>query len=194
MTKTRKLLLSLLVLGLSGPLLAAGSYSAFSATTESKDNQFSAGTVALGDNDNGNVMYNVAAAGPGDVVEKCIQVTYTGSLAADVKLYVASALGTLAPYIDLEITPGTQTGGATFPDCTGFTAQAAGPVYTGTLAAFGTAHSTYANGFVDNPGSAASWVKDDAVIYRFRLTVSTDPAAAGKSTGAHTFTWEARDK
>ena len=194
MTKTRKLLLSLLVLGLSGPLLAAGSYSAFSATTESKDNQFSAGTVALGDNDNGNVMYNVAAAGPGDVVEKCIQVTYTGSLAADVKLYVASALGPLAPYITLEITPGNQPDGATFPNCTGFAAQVEGPIYTGTLDAFRTAHNSFANGFVDNPGSASGWAKDDAVIYRFRLTVSTDPAAAGKSTGAHTFTWEARDK
>ena len=131
MRKLRKTLLTLLALGATASVTVLGAFSAFSATTANSGNQIATGTVALQDNDAGSVLYDVTNAKPGDSVEKCIQVTYTGSLASDVRLYTPDTLGALAQYVDLQITPGTQAS-ATFPDCTGFTASGA-PLFTGTL-------------------------------------------------------------
>ena len=74
-------------------------------------------------------MYSVTNAGPGTSTVKCIKVTYTGSMPADVKLYTPSTLGAGANYIDLTIEKGT--GNPTFPGCTGFTSGST--IYTGTL-------------------------------------------------------------
>jgi hypothetical protein len=191
-----KVLLTVLCVGALGSLAAMGVFGAFSATTTNAGNQITAGTVVLSDNDAGAAMYSVANAKPGESVTKCIKVTYTGSLDADVHIYTASAIGSLGQYVDLTITPGTQVS-PTFPSCTGFVADAGGALYTGTLQAFGTAKSTYANGVVDYPGTAATkWVGNDSVVYQVTATLqsSAPDAAQGLTTGAHTFTWEARNQ
>ena len=51
MSLARKLLASLLVCGLAAVTLAAATWSSFSATTANPSNSFSAGTVAISDND-----------------------------------------------------------------------------------------------------------------------------------------------
>lgn len=191
-----KLLLTVLCVGALGSLAAMGVFGAFSATTTNAGNTITAGTVTIGDNDAGAAMYSLTAAKPGDSVSKCIKVTYTGSLNADVRLYTPSTIGSLGQYVDLTITPGTQTT-STFPSCTGFVADSTGAIYTGTLAAFGNAKESFATGVVDNPGTTATkWVTNDSVVYQITATLQSGApdAAQGLTTGAHTFTWEARNQ
>lgn len=197
MMEPRKVLLTLLVLGATGSVVAFSAFSAFSSTTSNPNNSFAAGTVNISDNDAGAALYSVSNQKPLVTTDKCIKVTYTGSLDSDVKLYTTSSLGSLAPYVNLTITPGTQPT-STFPDCTGFVADGAA-LFNGTLSGFATAHNSYANGLVDTPGTVATkWVTSDAVVYKFSLTLQDNNAANGGasplSTGTHAFTWEARNQ
>ena len=191
--RTRNVLLTLLTVGVIGSLAGLAVFSAFSSTTTNPNNRITAGTVTLADNDSGAAMYDISGASPTQVIEKCIKVTYTGSLNSDVKLYTGSTIGSLGSYLDLTITPGSQAT-STFPDCSGFTADAGGAIYTGTLSGFASSHNSYANGLADNPGTATRWVQNDAVVYRVRLTVQDNAAAAGLTTGLHAFNWEARNQ
>ncbi len=197
METTRKLLLTALVLGLVGALAGAGTLSAFFSTTENAGNAFEAGTVYLEDNDAGGFMYQVSNAKPLDTVERCIRVTYLGTLPADVRLYTASSIGPVGDYLDLTIEEGTMPAGTAFPGCAGFSSEAT--IFGGTLSGFAAAHGSYATGIATYPGSATSWVQDDSVVYRFTLTLRDDNAANGGaagplSTGLHTYTWEARNQ
>jgi hypothetical protein len=189
MSRGRKTLLSLLLVGTVGTVAGIGTFSAFSATTSNDGNVFDAGTVAISDNDLGVAMYNITDAAPGEGVTACIQVTYTGSLDSTVSLY-GSAVGAIGQYVDLTVEKGT--GMAGFPDCTGFTPQG-GAVYTGTLGGFATAHTNFGNGVAVNPGAQTEWNQNDALVYRFTLTLQDDDAAIGLQSGPHSFTWEAQN-
>jgi hypothetical protein len=196
MRTSTKVLLTALCVGALGSLAAMGVFGAFSATTTNAGNTITAGTVTIADNDAGAAMYSIANAKPGESVSRCIKVTYTGSVDADVHIYTTSTIGSLGQYVDLTVTPGTQTT-STFPSCTGFTPDSGGAIYTGTLQNFGSAKGSYANGVVDNPGtSATKWVASDSVVYQVTATLqsSAPDVAQGLTTGAHTFTWEARNQ
>jgi hypothetical protein len=192
---TTKVLLTALCVGALGSLAAMGVFGAFSSTTTNAGNTITAGTVALADNDAGAAMYSITNAKPGESVSKCIKVTYTGSLDADVRIYTTSTIGALGQYVDLTITPGTQTT-STFPSCTGFTPDSGGALYTGTLANFATTKGSYANGVVDYPGAGTKWAASESVVYQVTASLqsSAPEAAQGATTGAHTFTWEARNQ
>ena len=196
MSKFRKTLVTLLVLGVVGTLAGVGTFSAFSSTTVNTGNTFAAGTVYLGDNDAGSATYNVTGQKPGDVTTKCIRLTYTGSLAADVKLYTSSTVNALGTYVDLSIDKGTMPVGTTFPNCTGFVVES--NVFSNTLANFTTTKNSYANGIAAFPGVQTAWNQNDTVVYRFTLTLQNNAAANGGAvaltTGAHDFTWEARNQ
>ncbi len=189
---TRKVLLTLLVVGVLGTLVGIGTFSAFSSTTSNTGNSFSAGTVTIGDNDADTAMYSVSNQKPGTTVERCIKVTYTGSLDADVKLY-ASSVGAGGQYIDLVVTPGT--GDPTFSGCTGFSAGAS-DLYSGTLKDFADTYGTYGSGLATSPAGESKWTgsANQSVVYRFRLSVQDDPDAQGASSGTHAYTWEARNQ
>jgi predicted ribosomally synthesized peptide with SipW-like signal peptide len=197
MNTTRKTLVTLLVLGVVGTLAGVGTFSAFSSTTDNTGNTFAAGTVYLADNDAGSYMYQVSNQKPGDVTQRCIRLTYTGSLAADVKLYTSSTVNALGTYVDLTIDKGTMPAGA-FPGCTGFTADAGGPIFNSTLSNFTTTKNSYANGISAFPGAQTSWAQNDTVVYRFTLTLQNNNLANGGAsaltTGSHDFTWEARNQ
>jgi hypothetical protein len=192
---TTKVLLTALCVGALGSLAAMGVFGAFSATTTNAGNTITAGTVAIADNDAGAAMYSIANAKPGESVSKCIKVTYTGSIDADVRIYTTSTIGSLGQYVDLTITPGSQAT-PSFPSCTGFTADASGAIYSGTLQNFGSAKNSYANGVVDNPGSGTKWAANESVVYQVTATLqsSAPDTAQGLTTGSHTFTWEARNQ
>ena len=196
MSKFRKTLVTLLVLGVVGTLAGVGTFSAFSSTTDNTGNTFAAGTVYIGDNDAGSAMYNVTNQAPGAATTKCIRLTYTGSLAADVKLYTSSTVNALGTYVDLSIDKGTMPGGTTFPNCTGFVLES--NVFSNTLANFTTTKNSYANGIAAFPGVQSQWNQNDTVVYRFTLTLQNNAAANGGAvaltTGAHDFTWEARNQ
>jgi hypothetical protein len=175
MRDARKLLVTLVALGLTAGVTVLGAFSAFSATTANSGNAIATGTVAIEDNDAGSVLYNVTNAKPGDSVEKCIRVAYTGSIASAVRIYAPDAVGTLGQYVDLTVEAGTQAA-PTFPDCSGFTADG-GPLFSGTLAGFAGTHNDWASGVSTLPASASSWNLNDAVVYRIVATVQDNQNA-----------------
>ena len=187
---TRNLLLTLLVLIAIGGVSVFGTFSAFSSTSENTGNQFKAGTVVLGDNDSGAALYDVQNQKPNVDTVKCIQVSYTGSLDADVKLYTTSAINASASNINLTIEKGTSAGAGAFPDCGTFTSQAT--IYSGSLKNFGDTKNSYANGVAAYPGAATKWATGNSLVYRF--TVSVNDSGSGADSGFHTFTWEARNQ
>lgn len=167
-------------------LVAAVGWAAFSGTTGNTGNSFSAGTVTLSDDDAGAVMFTVSGMRPGDSVVRCINVTYGGSLSADVKLYGAVGGSGLASYLTTTIEAGSGAVGGLSFDCTGF--GAAETLHSGTLAAFGTANTNYATGLGGFAGATAGSTRS----YRVTVTLQDDNAAQGLSATA-TLTWEAQN-
>src|SRR3954447_377128 len=88
--KKRKLLLTLLIVGVLGSLAAFGTYSAFTATTSNDNNSFAAGTVKIEDagGQTTALFANVTNKAPGSSTQSCIRVLYSGSLAATVHMFV----------------------------------------------------------------------------------------------------------
>ena len=190
MTTIRKISLTVLIAGLVAGVAAFGAFSAFSATTSNTGNSFASGTVAIGDNDGGSTaLYASANNKPGVPVVSCIRVTYTGSLASDVKLYTPSTI-TNGTQFNLKVERGTQSTGV-FPACGDFAPTST--AYDGALGAFPT---TYAAG-ADGKAAAAAWATNDIVAYRFTITAVDDATPDAHTTvtssGSHDFTWEARN-
>jgi hypothetical protein len=193
--KRTKIALSALVIGALGSLIALGVYGLFTSTTQSAGNELTAGTVELVDNDAGAALYNATGVRPGESVTRCIKTTYSGSLPAIVHLYSPSAPGPLAQYVELTITQGTQSG-STFPNCTGFAADATGVIYTGTLQAFEQSRPAYATGITTAAAGKSGWISGETVVYRFQATLqaSAPDSSQGLSSGVHSFVWEARSQ
>jgi hypothetical protein len=177
-----------LVVGVLATVAGLGVFAAFTATTTNPGNQIDSGTVAISDNDSGVALYNVTNAKPGDATSKCIRVSYTGSLASSVKLYVSSGITNGTDY-NLKVERGSGT--TNFSTCAGFTASS-----TAQDAALGSFPTSYAAG-VDGKAAGAAWNNGDAVDYRFTITQNDDTTpnahTSVTSSGAHTFTWEARN-
>ncbi len=201
MTKNRKILLSLLLIGAASALAGFGTFSAFSSTTTNSSNSFAAGTVFIDDNDAGGFMYQVSNQAPGASTERCIKLTYGGTRAADVRLYTPTAsVGAVADYVNLVVEKGTLAGNPAFPGCGApgdFTAEGAA-VFTGELDDFVSTKNSYANGIPAFPGVQTQWNQNDTLVYRFTLSLQDDNNANGGatplSTGSHAFTWEARNQ
>jgi predicted ribosomally synthesized peptide with SipW-like signal peptide len=189
MTKARKVLRSLVVVGVVGALGTAGAFSAFSSQTDNPGNQITAGTVEVEDNDSNGALYNVNNAKPNDPKVNCIEVKYTGSLPAGMKLYRApGALGGLGTYANIKVEYGTQAT-PTFPSCTGF--NASGTLYDGDLTGFAT---TYGAGYAATPGVDGDWDQNETLVYRVTVSIDDDQNAEGLSTNAHTLRWEAQNQ
>jgi hypothetical protein len=193
----RKVLTSLLVVGITASVAAFGVFSAFSSTTSNPGNSFSAGTVNISDNDGDVAAYNISGGKPGSTHMECVRVVYTGSLDSDVHLYTPETIGALGPYVNLTITPGTQS--TPNPDCTGFTPDSGGAIVNSTLSAWQTAHHDWASGLSLLPSaSATKWATNDAVVYQIKATLADDNNANGVTsslgTGTHSFVWEARNQ
>jgi Camelysin metallo-endopeptidase len=172
----------------SSLLVWQASNAAFSGTTDNPGNSWNAGTVALSDDDGGaTALFDVANLKPGSTGEKCITVTYSGTLDALVKLYAPSASGTLAQHLNLTVERGD---GGSFGNCSGFVADGS-PQYTGTLLGFATAHTDFGNGW-------EAWTTatdpDKAKTYRFTYTLQNGtPDSEQGATASATFKWEAQN-
>lgn len=172
-------LVSLLVMHVSS--------AAFSATTTNGQNSWATGSITLTDDDGGgagSAMFNVTGMLPGDVVTKCIVVTYTGAVdPTAVKLYTSVTDSGLGDHLDVTVKEGT---GGSYSNCTGFTPTST-IVNNLTLNAFGTSHSGYANGAgVWNPTADG-----DTQTYEFTVTLGADtPSSAQGGSSQATFTWE----
>jgi predicted ribosomally synthesized peptide with SipW-like signal peptide len=187
----RRIAMSAVVVGIVAAISGTGTWAAFSDTTGNSANVFAAGTVRIADNDSGSAMMTLTDAYPGDGAQGCIQVTYSGTLDADVRLY-ANVTGTLGQYLTLTVTRGSDPS-PSFPGCGGFTPDATdyngdgpGVIYEGDLDAF---PGGWGGGVVD-PGT---WSTSDSHAYRFEVTLQNDDAAEARTAGAD-FVWEARNQ
>jgi predicted ribosomally synthesized peptide with SipW-like signal peptide len=186
-----KLLITAVVLGLVGVVGGLGTWSAFSDTTANGGNSFESGSVTIEDDDDGSAMFSLTGMKPGDpAVSRCIDVIYTGSLDAQVRMYGTTGGTGLAQYLNVTVTRGEKT--SAFSGCGDFTAdttdhigQGPGVVYTGTLDGFA---DSYAAGTVD-PDSA--WTTGEDHAYKFEVSLVDDNNAQAKNA-SQSFTWEAR--
>ena len=193
MTKTKKMVRTVVVAGVLCSLAAIATFSAFSSQADNPGNVVTTGTVSLTDNDSGTALYSMPTAKPGDSVTKCIKVSYTGSLDASVKFYSPSTIGSLGQYVNLQVEPGAQSGTPAAGSCTGFTADG-GNLFNNTL---NTLPTTYAGGIADNPGTTATkWVNGDSVAYRVTATLSASApdTAQGQTTNSHILRWESQNQ
>jgi hypothetical protein len=194
-TRSSKLLGSALVVGVLGSVSAAGVFGAFSATTQNAGNEISTGTVDLSDNDLGSAMFQVTNAKPGNTWTKCIKVTYTGSLQADVKNYLRSTPGPLTPYLHLKLERGTQTTDA-FPGCGDFVAAPTGGIVYDAAFSDPSMPRTSATAIPENPVGKTAWDAGDSLA--LRVTLSLDAAMPdtiqGATTGDATIVWEATNR
>jgi hypothetical protein len=169
-------------------LVVTSSRAAFVAQNDNLSNQVTSAVVDLADNDSATAMFqNVTGLAPGATQQRCIDVTYTGTVdPLPVRLFAAGApTAALAPYLDLTVQIGSDPS-PSFGDCTGFVS--AGTVWTGTLADFATTHGTYAAGATTwDPGTTSPSTR----TFRFALSVQDDAAAEGLTT-TFGFTWETR--
>ena len=176
----------MLIVGVVGMVAGFGVFSAFSATTTNAGNEFASGSVRIEDNATvgAKLFSNTSGLAPGAFEEHCLRVTYTGSLTASaVKLFSSTA--TNGADFQLKVERGT---GVAW-NCSDFAPTST--VHDGDLGAF---PSSFAGGY-DGKSGAATWATNDAVTYRFRITVKDDNTANAhttvKSTGPVAFTWEA---
>jgi len=181
-----RLAAAVLSVGLVAVFTVQSSLAAFSATTANEGNAFSAGTVVLTDNDSDAAMFSASNLKPGDNTVGCIEVTYSGSLDGNVRLYGAITAGDgLEAYLDLTIERGTGT-------CASFGTSTA--VWTngtdGDLGVFMGSETDFANGS-DN-WAVTGGGPDDVVPYRFTIVQQDDNDAQGLSSTV-TFTFEAQN-
>ena len=171
-------------------LVVTSSRAAFVAQNDNTSNMVSSASIDLTDNAANGAMFNSPGLLPGVTVEKCIEVTYTGNIdPLMVKLYAtAPPTNGLAPYLNLTVDVAAANDDA-FGTCTDFGSTGGSTnVYTGTLAAFATAHPDYAT------GRSTTWDPTgtgQARTFRFTLSVQDVAAAEGKDT-TFGFSWETR--
>ncbi len=190
-----KLAATFVVIAACVVLAGAATWSNLNATATNPSSSFTAGTVLIGSNSSSTALLSLTNAKPGSISTGCIQVTYTGTLPSNVKLYGTGGGTGLNQYLTLVVTRGTFGGTPAAGSCTGFTAdstnyisQGAGVIYNGTLSSW---PSTSTSGLLDpTAGSPATWNTSAAHGYQFQVTLGTNTAAEGL-TGSQSFTFEA---
>jgi len=195
---SRLLVTALAALALVGMLVVRTTQAAFTAATSNEPNSFTAGTVVLTDDDEGEAMFEVAGMVPGDVVEHCIEVTYAGTVTGsvgEVRLYSGGYTQLPGPAADSEgldehllLAVDLGTGASFGDDCAGF--EVIGLSGFVPLASFASSHFHYGSG-------VARWQPDvspSSRSYRFRFQL--DPATPNSEQGAGVsdvvFVWEIR--
>jgi hypothetical protein len=183
----------------AGLLVWQGSTAAFTATTTSPGNSWTAGTVALDNNSNAGVFavtgaatFNVNNVKPGDTLTRCVTVRSNGSVAGGGRFYATAVTGALAPRIFLTVdsAPATVTAGVSSvpANCAGIGTTTAVLPSTA-LGSLPTSYATAANSWTLT--GTAGEARVYRITYDFVSTGSnvTDNTFQGTSAGA-TFNWE----
>lgn len=173
----------------SGVVVSTASYSAFSATTVNPASNWTAGSVALTDDDNNVALFTATGLKPGSTGTNCITVTSTGTLPSTVKLYGTSPTSTKSLDQNITLTVEQGTGGG-FGSCTGFTpASTGGSLYSGLLSGFSASNFATGLGTWAPTGSGS-----ESRVYRFTYTVSaTAPNTVMGGTASLGLAWEAQN-
>jgi hypothetical protein len=191
--RSSRILATLIATGLIAVTSGRATFAAFTLTTQNINDTYVAGTVTLADNDAGTVMWDITNQEPtSPVVVRCIRVTYTGSLAAAVRLYTTTTPSALDPYLNVTVEKGSMPVGTVFPNCTGFASEAT-IAPAGTLQAFKSARTGWTNGLAAFPGVQTTWNPGNSLVYRFTVQMQNVFAAQGL-TGLVTLTWEAQNQ
>lgn len=186
----------------SGMVLQVSS-AAFTGETSNSNNSWAAGTVSLTDDDNGQALYaSQADIVPGYTQTRCIEVSYTGSVATTKLDLYAAVTSTGSPVsdnglsddLDVTVSLGPVASKCNLADdgfvdaLTGVVPQTGSSMYDGTLAAFNTAGAPRTTGWT--PDGAAD--TDLMRPFLFTITLGTDTGndAQGDSATAD-FTWSA---
>lgn len=190
MSRTSKLnlLAGLLALALISAMVLRMSSAAFTGSTSNSGNSWDAGTVSLSDNDSGSAMFTAPNMKPGDSVNGCVQVTYTGSIVPSAPVSLAAAVteqigsnGGNGLGDDLDVTVSLGALGTT---CALWTAVGASTAYSGTLAAM----SGASTGWTPTASGGADTVR----AFRFVITLGSDTPNTAQTDGADAvFTWSA---
>ncbi len=195
-------------------LIWQASSAAFTSTTDSVGNAWTAGTVTLTNTTSGSAVFSSANMEPGQTVFKCINVTYAGAVQTEqVRFYTTTTTdeavigGTLGTYYSVQIQEGTSS---TDSDCTSFSAtstifdsthnQTGTPTGTkpiGTMADLTQSRTDYSNAIL------SPWAPNAASSRSYRFTITfvgsnpevhaTDNSMKGKQI-ITTFNWEARSR
>lgn len=198
-TVSRKVLASLAVVAGAGALATYGIFGAFSAETVNAGNEFSSATLELTSSNDAlsDPVYFATNAVPGDsgdTADSCIEITYSGTVPAEVRLYgdmITEGDG-LAPGVLLRITEGD---GGSEDSCASFEPSgSAGDIYGGSsgsdVQTIRILHSSWDQGF-----NLGTWSPDESRTYRYEswLSPTVDPTdMQGKNAGEQSFVWEAR--
>ena len=195
---------------LSAAVVWQSTAAAFTASTDNVGNTWQTGSVVLTDSDGGSALFDSTrdrALQPGSSRSRCIRVDYTGSLPADIRLYVttpSAGATTLDPYLVTSVERGQDVTASTTvaADCSaGFTSTATPTFLYNTASA--------SNAAADQ-GLTMSTLKSSAVDYTsglvvgnaipqntsltFRITYSVkDDNNAQNTQSRATFTWEAQN-
>lgn len=194
-TTARNLLATIVVLGLLVAAVGSAVFSAYTSVASNDGNTFTAGTIALTDNDSGSALFNVQGFTPGDTFVRCIQVSYasTGGVQSSVRFFGQTGGNGLDEFLDVRVRRGTTTAVNPSGDCAGFTPDAVdyngdgnGVIVNSTLRAF---PDDYATGIVD---PAASWSAGASAVYEIAISVQSSPLAQGLDA-TQDFSFEARN-
>ena len=189
MSRTRKLLVTALVVVVVGTL---GTYGAFTATTANTGNEITSGTVAVSDSDGGNPLIVRSGAQPGTYSNTCIRLTYSGSLPATIRAYrsgIDPAANDRYGFSVHKASAGSLTSPGSSMSCAGVTSWS-GRFSMQDLEVFGT---TYAGG-TDVKGSTFS--PGETIDLLFQTYIYDGTSANGNTTpnatGNFELTFEAR--
>jgi hypothetical protein len=209
---SRTLLVAAVPVGLvlSAALVWQSTAAAFTATTDNVGNAWQTGTVVLTNSGGASALFDLTrdnALQPGSARSRCIRVDYTGSLPADVKLYVTtpSAGGTgLDGYLLMSVERGQDVASTTTvaPDCSSGFTSAGSPTFvwntatasnvagdqTRTMAALKTAAHDWTSGLL----VGSSVPQNTSLTFRVSYSVADNNGAQNTQSTA-TFTWEARN-
>ncbi|SET46471.1 hypothetical protein [Geodermatophilus poikilotrophus] len=189
-------------------------HAAFSATTHNPGNSWETGTVDLDNNAKVGAVFTPLFSAedgllkPGSTGSRCIRIDYTGSLEAEIRMYIepdgtGSPAGAedLDPYLVMSIERGVDVDPETevAVDCSGFTPRATAtfldrthpgvPDATSrTLAHLRTEHRDFGSGIVVEPAAT----ENTSMTLRITYVLADNDDAQGKLSEA-TFTWEARN-
>jgi hypothetical protein len=148
----------------------------FVAATENDGTLLSAARIDLVPGTTAHVRFDASGVNPGVVMERCIAVTYRGTILPSlVRLHGTVVGGTgLEAYIDATVDTGT---GGSSGHCDGFTADGT-THYHDTLAGLAAEHGDFADGVAEWRATTAGATH----VYRVRVEVLGDNAAHGRST------------
>lgn len=169
-------------------LIVTTSRAAFTTTTDNTGNSFTAGSVALVDDDLTATRFTVTDMEPGETITRCILVTYNGTVDPQAVLLYSGGFvdsGNFGDYLNVTIDEGD---GGDFSTCVGFVEDDAGAEFANTLTFLDANHTNYGNGFGEWDPSAAGQFKTYQITVE--LDAATPNAEQSESVTALTFTWE----